>query len=465
MKKLLPLLLLPFSLCAQDNTRLFDEYMKGQSDLYGFSGNVLIARKGTVIYEKSFGYSDYTSRKKLDKNSIFDCGSIAKEFTSMGILLLKDKGKIDYSDSLGKLLPELPYSSVTIQQLLTHTSGIPDGFGLLYTHFDHNKIATNEDLIRLLAREKPPLLFKPGENLMYSGTAFNLLATIIEKLSGQSYNRYMHEQVFKPLGMAHTQVANRLRSEANIPGYASGYLYSDSLKKYIRADSRPSGWTTYLVGINGEGMIITTAEDLLKWDRALKNSSLLTQSTQAQMVSLQYEKTSVPVISYGYGIRVGKNNFGDYVFHNGYYPGYTSMHLRYNEDDITVIVLSNNESRSDFIADGLAGICLNKNIIMPYAHKENVSGIDLNLFVGKYMMRLARPPYMALFPTELVVKNNKLYIHPARGSDIELKPESDTKFFFADGTDQQLEFETAKDNPVKVWHTAWGIRTEIKRIN
>ena len=212
MKNILFLLFFPFGLFAQDNTALFEEYMKGQADLYGFNGNVLVSKNGKVIYKKSFGYADYNMKKELNDNSIFDCGSIAKEFTAMGILLLKDKGKISYSDTLRKFFPELPYINVTIQQLLTHTSGMPDGFELVEKYFDHSKIATNEDLIRLLESKKPALLFKPGENLMYSGTAFNLLASIIEKISGQSYKTYMDEKVFKPLKMTYTQVANGPRS-------------------------------------------------------------------------------------------------------------------------------------------------------------------------------------------------------------------------------------------------------------
>jgi len=124
MKKIFILLFLPVALYAQNNTSLFDEYMKGQTELYGFNGNVLVSKNGNVIYKKSFGYTDYNTKKVLDENSVFDCGSIAKEFTAMGILLLKDKGKISYSDSLRKFFPDLYYTNVTVQQLLTHTSGI-----------------------------------------------------------------------------------------------------------------------------------------------------------------------------------------------------------------------------------------------------------------------------------------------------------------------------------------------------
>ena len=465
MKRILLILLFPVALFAQNNTSLLDAYMQGQTELYGFNGNVLVSKNGIVIYRKSFGYADYDSKKELEDNSVFDCGSIAKEFTAMGILLLKDKGKISYSDTLRKFFPELPYTNVTIQQMLTHTSGLPDGFALVSKYFEHNKIATNNDLLRLLTSEKPPAFFKPGEKMMYSGTAFNLLACIIEKISGKPYKEYMDELVFKPLAMTHTRVANETRSAKNIPGLAYGFAYSDSLKKYIRSDSQNSGWTTYLMGITGEGMIITTTGDLFKWDRALKNHTLLTATTQMEMLSPQAENIFLKVY-FGYGIRVGKNDVGNFIFHNGSYPGYESMHLRYTDDDVTVIVLSNNDSHSTFIADALSAIALNRNIILPYIHKEDRSYVVLNQFDGKYMMQLTRPPYMATFPIEFVRKNDKLYIHPGSGSDTELKQESATKFFFADGTDQQIEFESVTNsNLIRVWHIAWGVKKEIKRID
>ena len=299
---------------------------------------------------------------------------------------------------------------------------------------------------------------------MYSGTAFNLLASIIEMISGQSYKTYMDEQVFKPLGMTHTQVASGPRSPEHIPGYAYGFVYSDGLKKYIRADSQQTGWTTFLAGITGEGMIITTTGDLLKWDRALRHHSLLTETTQREMLSQQSQK-AFPEVSFGYGMIVGKNDFGNYIFHNGYFPGYKGMHIRYTDDDITVIVLSNNESHADFIADGLSAIVLNKNIILPYVHKETIRSVSSDKYSGKYMMQLTRPPYMAVYPIEFVKRNDTLYVHSGNGPDIMLKPESEKKFFFANGTDQQIEFETDNNgNPFRVWHIAWGVKKELKKM-
>ena len=168
MKNILLFLLLPAVLNAQNTSTVFDTYMQGLSNLYKFNGNVLVAQNGKVIYKKSFGYADFDTKKKLGPNSIFDCGSIAKVFTTVGILLLKDKGMISYTDTLRKFFPELSYTNITIQQLLTHTSGIPNGYALVEKFFDHNKIAYNDDLIKLLTTKNPPVLFKPGEDMMYS---------------------------------------------------------------------------------------------------------------------------------------------------------------------------------------------------------------------------------------------------------------------------------------------------------
>jgi hypothetical protein len=141
------------------------------------------------------------------------------------------------------------------------------------------------------------------------------------------------------------------------------------------------------------------------------------------------------------------------------------MHLRYIDDDVTVIVLSNNEYHAEFIADGLAAITLHKSILLPYVHKELIQGKVSDKYVGKYMMQLTRPPYMAFFPIEFFNRNDTLYIHSAYGVDIRLIPESAKKFFYANGTDQQIEFETDSNaDTLRVWHIAWGVRKELEKI-
>ena len=131
------------------------------------------------------------------------------------------------------------------------------------------------------------------------------------------------------------------------------------------------------------------------------------------------------------------------------------MHLRYTDNDVTVIVLSNNESHSEFIADALSAIALKKNILSPYVHKEITQNKTFDKYVGKYMLELTRPPYMAVCPVEFIDRNDTLYVHSAYGADIRLIPESGNKFFYANRTDQQIEFETDNNsNILRVWHIA-----------
>ena len=142
------------------------------------------------------------------------------------------------------------------------------------------------------------------------------------------------------------------------------------------------------------------------------------------------------------------------------------MHIHYVTGDITVIVLSNNQSQSEFIGDGLATIASGKEVILPSVHKETLIKETVSQYTGKYMIPLTLPPYMTNFPVEIIEKNNALYMHPIRGEDIELKAESGNSFFYGNGTDQQIIFEKVNNaNIYKVWHIAWGVKKEIKKIN
>ena len=202
MNKVLILLLIPIALEAQKNyPEQLNSYMQAEFSVNGFNGNVLVAKKGSVIYQKSFGFRNYTSKELLDNNSVFELASVSKQFTAMGILLLKERGSLKLADSLRKFFPELPYKNITIQNLLTHTSGLPEYGDSLAIKWDHKKIAFNNDAINFLSKEKLPVNFNPGEKWEYSNTGYDLLASIIEKVSGLSFREYMQKFIFNPLGM------------------------------------------------------------------------------------------------------------------------------------------------------------------------------------------------------------------------------------------------------------------------
>lgn len=443
-----------------------DSFMDAEVDINHFNGNVLVAKQGIIIYEKSFGYRNYDTKKFLDANSVFELASISKQFTALGILQLIEKGKLKLSDTLRKFFPELPYNNITIQNLLTHTSGLPDYGHALATKWNHKKIAFNNDIIKFLATEKIPVNFKPGEKWEYCNTAFEMLASIIEKISGISYNEYMQKNIFNPLGMRHSMVYNTRRSSKKIiPDYAYGFVYSDSLKKYILPDSLPEyDFVVYSDGIEGDGCVNSTTGDLLKWDRAIKNHTLLKRATQEAMLSSQSLMDTASKTYYGYGEMLGRNEIGNYITHAGGWPGYGTLLTRYIEADITIIILSNNEFNPTSLAGDIAYIATNKEVTIPYHHIEvAVDSSILNKYTGKYLIpNEPRPAKIALSK-----KEGKLFYQFENGStETELMPESPTKFFNNKGADMQIEFEMdSKGNPIKAFAIFSGMKKQMRKIN
>ncbi|MCB0727680.1 MAG: beta-lactamase family protein [Ignavibacteriae bacterium] len=454
------MLLIPFSLFAQDSySAKIDSLMKAQAEVNHFNGNVLVAQSGNIIYQNSFGYRNFETKELLDNNSVFELASVSKQFTAMGILLLIEKGKLSLSDSLRQFFPELPYSDITIQNLLTHTSGLPDYMEAMNAKWDHKKVAFNDDVIKFLATEKIPANFSPGEKFEYSNTAYEMLASIVEKVSGQSFKDYMEENIFRPLGMNNSRVYNTRRSSyETIPNYAYGFVYSDSLKKYILPDSIPELDIVYwLDGVQGDGIINSTAGDLLIWDRALKNNVLLSEAMQSEMFKPQSVIDSSAKMYYGYGEFLFENKYGKSIYHSGGWPGYSTILKRFLSNDATIIILSNNESDVRGISEGITGILFGDEVIFPYVHKAlNVDKEILKKYAGSYTG--------VNLKIDIIFKDGKLYRDYESRPDIELIPESETKFFYEDGRDLQIEFQTGPDyNIEKIWLISGGLKTELKK--
>lgn len=436
-----------------------DEYLKGQADYFRFNGNVLVAEKGKVIFQKSYGYADFDTKRLLNDSSVFELASISKQFTATAILLLKDKNKLKLTDSLKQYFPELPYNGITLYHMLTHTSGLPDYEASMNSKWDRGKIAFNPDMIAFLAKEKPPLVFEPGSRWEYSNTAYALLASIVEKVSGQSFSDYMAKNIFRPLGMSHSRIYNTRRSlKDTIPNYAYGYLYNDSLNKHEMPDSIPDlKFVIYLDGIQGDGVVNSTTADLLTWDRAVKNHSLLLEATQKEMLKEQALADTVNKVYYGFGVFVEKTEAGKMISHSGGWPGYTTFLARNADKDQTFILLSNNSSNSPALTKALQQLANGQSVDIPYKHTEIVlDSTQLQKFTGKYKTT-----------TEFSIERtgNKIFRVFPNGQKTEIKPESPNKFFYADGTDRQLQFEmNDKQEVVKAWLFSYGIKTEIQKI-
>ncbi|MFZ1452417.1 MAG: serine hydrolase domain-containing protein [Ferruginibacter sp.] len=436
-----------------------DEYLTAQSTHYRFNGNVLVAEYGKIVFQKSYGYANFDTNRMLNDSSVFELASVSKQFTATAILLLKDKGKLKLTDSLRQYFPELPYSGISIYHMLTHTSGLPDYEEAMNEKWDHGKIAFNKDMIAFLAKEKLPVLFTPGSKWLYSNTAYAILASIAEKVSGQSFSDFMAQNIFQPLHMSHTRIYNTRRSlKDTIANYAFGFVYNDSLKKNLMPDSVTElKFVIYLDGIQGDGVVNSTTADLLKWDRSVKKHTLLSEATQKEMLKEQAMVDTAKKSHYGFGVFMEKTDLGYVISHSGGWPGYTTFLARNVDKDQTFIVLSNNSSPSPAITTALQHILNGKPVVMPYQHKEiNMDSLTLQPFVGKYK---------ATNEIRLERSGNKLFWVSPNGQKIELKPESATKFFFSGGYDRQIEFELDTNKKItKLWLINYGIKTAFQKI-
>jgi CubicO group peptidase (beta-lactamase class C family) len=295
------LLLVQFAF-GQNRIQKIDSLLNSLYSAETFNGNVLIAEKGEIIYQHSFGNSNEMTKDKLNENSIFELASCSKPFTAMAIMILKEKGKLKLDDPITNYIPELEtYKNVSIRNLLNHTGGLPDYIKLMDRVFDKTKIATNKDIITIFTKYQPKVLFEPNSKFEYCNTGYALLASIIEKISGLTYAEYLAENIFKPLKMNNTFIYNRRLAPKNIKNYAFGYVYSDSLKKYVLPDETEKyQGVIWHDGIVGDGSVNSTVIDLLKWDRVLYTNKLISEEGMKE-VSEAATLTDGSKTNYGFG--------------------------------------------------------------------------------------------------------------------------------------------------------------------
>lgn len=297
----------------------------------GFNGNVLVARKGKILFEKAIGWADYLHRDSLKINSEFELASITKTFTGTAILQLIEAGKLSLHDDVKKFFPNFPYDGITIKLLLSHRSGMMN-----YVYFtdgiwkDKKKPMSNTDVMNLIAEYKPARYLKPDVRFHYNNSNFMVLGAIIEKITGKTYAEYMMEHIFKPAGLKNTHV------------------YSTTVYKKIPVDVvghdrtwRYSVAQNFLDGPVGDKGIYSTIHDLLLFDKYLKNGRLLKQSS----LDSAYVGRNTPVnghFNYGYGWRMfdGKN-MDKVVYHTGWWHGFRHIYIRDLDKDIVVIFLGN----------------------------------------------------------------------------------------------------------------------------
>ncbi|MEN9685501.1 MAG: hypothetical protein RLZZ28_1287 [Bacteroidota bacterium] len=322
-------------------TTAIDSVLQTYSGSEKLNGVVLVANKGRIQYERALGYREYAGKIKLKTTDIFELASVSKQFTAMIIMLLKEKGLLQYDDAVEKYL-NIPYKGISIRHLLTHTSGLPDYQAIMDEHWDKSAVAGNEDILEYLNRYRPAKLFEPGEKYRYSNTGYILLASIAEKVSGKDFIAMCRESIFRPLKMKHTAIRTGAEKAA-IKNFAIGHIRVDAMNEFIRADSFPSSnYTIWLGNRKGPGRISSTAADLLKWDQALYGEKLISQQS-LQEAFTPMKLNDGKVSDYGFGwVIMPVSDAGKIVWHNGDNPGYKTLIMRLLEKNKTLILLCNN---------------------------------------------------------------------------------------------------------------------------
>lgn len=317
---------------------LVDAVEKARSE--NFSGVILVAQDGKILYEEAIGMRSFEENVALKVKDIFEMASVSKQFTAMMIMMCGEKGLLNYDDKIEKYL-DVPYKGITIRQLLTHTSGLPDYQAVMDEHWDKSKVAGNPEILEYLNRYQPPMLFEPGERYQYSNTGYVFLASIVEKAVGKDFVELMREWIFKPLGMKSTDIRSP-EEKVKVKNFATGHIKNNE-GAYVNANTfRSSDYTVWLGNRKGPGRVSSTAEDLLLWDQALYGKKLVSKETM-ELAFAPAKLNDGTRSYYGFGWELEpKSPLGKMVMHTGDNPGYKTIIVRFIEENKTIIILNNN---------------------------------------------------------------------------------------------------------------------------
>jgi CubicO group peptidase (beta-lactamase class C family) len=326
-----------------------DEYMNAAVKFDKFSGRILIARNGLPVVIRSYGMANYELKVPNTPKTVFQIGSVSKQFTAMAIMQLQERGKLNVNDSICKYLKDCPaaWQPVTIRHLLTHTSGITN-FSQLPDWDDRISVSPYTRIGFVKEFRDLPLEFVPGEKYTYSNSGYYLLGLIIEGTSGKSYCEFLSENIFVPLGMKST---NYNEHPALVQNRATGYYWE--LDSFIGAPNENLALSFASSGI------YSTVEDLLLWDQALYTEKLVTRKSLDEIFTPFREE-------YGYGWIVNKKFDRKMISHAGRHNGYKAYIGRFPDERVTILVQGNSDrSNATRIATNLAAIVFGAPYTVP----------------------------------------------------------------------------------------------------
>jgi CubicO group peptidase (beta-lactamase class C family) len=416
-----------------------DSLLSALSNQHQFNGVILIAEKGRVVFQQGYGVATSETSQRIDGNTMFELASVTKQFTALGVVMLKERGKLSYDDRVTQFFPTLTgLEGVTIRHLLSHTSGVPD-YLRKQDLFDSSRINTNADLIAAFSKAGVAVDFPPGSKYNYTNTGYALLASIIEQVSGQTFGQFLDTNVFRPLKMSRSFVYQRRLSPRTVSNYATGYRVDRTYTVRSLPDTfAPTRFIVTLDGIVGDGNVSSTASDLLRWDRALYTTQLVSAEGLRELFTPATLQDGTAT-SYGLGWNVEQHKeYGTIVSHSGSVPGYRTYIERHLGADKTLIILQNQDgvvlpklnARQAMYGQPLTKVLRTQVAIPPSV---------LQQYVGEYQD--------VETPTSIVslTKGREWLVYNStenKGWDLPLFPESSTAFF-AKALDIQVEFVTS----------------------
>ncbi len=332
------------AVCAQDaSSAQVDELVKTEMKLQRIPGlSLAVVKDGQIVLAKGYGLANVEHQVPAKAETIFQSGSMGKQFTAMAVMMLVEAGKLSLSDPITKYFPDSPaaWKNITVRHLLTHTAGTTD----YPRDFDFRRDYTEDELLK--RAQAVPLAFQPGEKWAYSNLGYVLLGILIHKASGQFYGDYLQERVFRPLGMTTAQII----SEADIvPNRAAGY-------QLVQGQIKNQNWVSPTLNTTADGALYLTVYDVAKWDAALYTEKLVKKESLVAMwtpVKLNNGKDE----RYGFGWAVSDVRGHRLIDHGGTWQGFKSYIARYVDDKLTVIVFANlRQANPSRIAQKVAGI-------------------------------------------------------------------------------------------------------------
>lgn len=315
----------------------------------GFNGNVMCSKGDSIFYKGNFGLANVETKELLSDSSLFELGSVSKQFTAIAIITLVEANKLTYDTKVKDVIPDFPYEEMTIEHLLQHRTGLPELFSFSVRHkiWKKNGIATNEDVLNALIKYKPKLSCQPGTEHEYSNFGYVLLATIIERVSNISYSAYLKTHLFEPAGMANSDVILRAFDPREIAYNSEGY---SNIKRGKKATSKRrllfsfkarsflySPIYHHLNGLYGDGGVNSSIVEMELWKQAFRNNTIITEESKIRMTELLLKSGKL-----GYGFWVMNSDEGMLYYHPGQWAGYTSESIYYPEANKYIVILSNN---------------------------------------------------------------------------------------------------------------------------